>query len=153
MKRFSVSFVVLLMAFVVGATSTYLFHKAYIQFEVTAMGSLLVKPEGLGGFTAYKSFDGVNLVFHSVDFPSNEAAITSFQRILGESVSVINREPLYNPEGNTIVGERVVAMFPPNEAAKTEQASMICLDGTSIYRISSSSLRHILVFDKEHRRF
>jgi hypothetical protein len=61
---------------------------------------------------------------------------------------VVEREPLYDSRGETVVSERVVAIFPPNEYARSGWASVICLDGEQLYQISSLSLRHALALDK-----
>jgi hypothetical protein len=153
MKRLLFRVSVLFLTLAIGIVATYLFHKSYIQFECTAMGSLVVEPEGYGGVTAYKSYDGVKLGFSQVGFPSREAAAEAFQRTLKDAVRVIEREPLYDRTRENIVGERVVAIFPPNEYVESEWASVISLDDMKLYQISSPSLRHALAFDKDNRRY
>jgi hypothetical protein len=153
MKRLLFRLGVLLLTFGVGITATYLFHKAYIQFKWTAMGSKVMEPDGYGGFSGYESYDGVRLGFSQLRFPSHEAAAEAFHRNLRDAVRVIEREPLYDRKRENIVGERVVAIFPPNEYVQSEWASVLCLDDSQLYQISSSSLRHALAFDKAHRRY
>ena len=153
MKRLLSQVAILFLTFAVGIAVTYLFHKIYIQFECTAMGSIVVEPDGYGGFTAYKSYDGVKLGFSRARFPSREAAAEAFQRNLRNVVRVIEQEPLYDRKRENIVGERVVAIFPPNEYVQSEWASMISLDDMKLYQISSPSLRHALAFDKDNRRY
>jgi hypothetical protein len=77
----------------------------------------------------------------------------AFQNALGEATMIVERQPLYDRQGKNIVGERVVAVFPPNEFVKTEVVSVISLDDTKLYEIYSTSLRHALAFDKAHRRY
>ncbi|MCM3904318.1 MAG: hypothetical protein ND866_21700 [Pyrinomonadaceae bacterium] len=54
-------------------------------------------------------------------------------------------------KGTVVVGERVLAMFPADNGR--EWPLMICLDGTKLYEISSTSVRHILLFEKARRRY
>ena len=153
MKRLLFRVSVLFLTLAIGVAATYLFHKFYIQFECTAMGSLVVEPGGYGGFTAYKSHDGVSLSFSQVRFPSREAAAEAYQRTLRDAVRVIEREPFYDRTRENIVGERVAAIFPPNEYVESEWVSVICLDNMKLYQISSPSLRHALALDKGNRRY
>jgi hypothetical protein len=153
MKRVGIRIGILLLTFVIGATVTHVFHKLYIQFERTAMGSFVIEPNGYGGFTAYESYDGVKLSFSQARFLTHESAKEAFQNILKDAIRIVEREPLYDRKGENIVGERVVAIFPPNEYVETEWASVMCLDETKLYRISSPSLRHALAFDKANRSY
>lgn len=153
MKRYTVRFAVLFMAFAIGISATYIFHKLYLQFEPAFTASIRVKPEGYGGCTAYKSFDGVTLSFMYIDFSLHEAADQAFQNKLREAAIIIERVPLYDRRGQTIVGEKMVAIFTSNDAAKRQWASIVSLDETHLYQISSPSLRHVLAFDKAHRRY
>ncbi len=153
MKRYTVRFAVLFMAFAIGISATYIFHKLYLQFEPAFIASIRVKPEGYGGCTAYKSLDGVNLSFIYVNFPSHEAADQAFQNELRGAARIIERVPLYDRKEQAIVGERVVVMFTSDDAAKREWASVISFDNTKLYQISSPSLRHVLAFDKAHRLY
>ena len=153
MKRLAIRVAALFLTFAVGVVVTHIFHRCYIQFESTALGSIMMEPDGYGGFTAYRSYDGVNLTFAHARFPSHEAAAEGFRRSLKDAVRVVERELLYDRKGENVVGERVVAIFPPNEYAQSEWASVICLDGEQLYQISSLSLRHALAFDRANRRY
>ena len=153
MKRLASRVAALLLAFGLGVAVTHIFHRFYIQFESTAVGSIVMEPDGYGGFTAYRSYDGVHLTFAHARFASHEAAVEGFRRSLKDAARVAEREPLYDRDGVNIVGERVVAIFPPNEYSRSEWASVICLDGEQLYEISSPSLRHALAFDKAGRRY
>ncbi len=153
MKRLAIRVAFLLLTFAFGAAVTHIYHKFYIQFETTALGSIVMEPDGYGGFTAYRSYDGAHLTFAHARFPSREAAAEGFRRSLRDAVRVVERGPLYDREAENVVGERVVAIFPPNEYAQSEWASVICLDGEQLYQISSLSLRHALAFDRANRRY
>ena len=153
MKRLVIRAAALLLTFGLGVVVTHAFHRCYIQFEYTAVGSIMMEPDGYGGFTAYRSYDGVNLRFAHARFASQDAAAESFRRSLKDAARVVKREPLYDRKGEKVVGERVVAIFPPNEYVRSEWASVICLNGEQLYEISSLSLRHALSFDRANRRY
>lgn len=153
MRRFAARIAALSLAFLVGAAATYVFHKYYIRFETFAVGSCRIGPDGYGGFTSYKSYDGVKLSFERVMFPSHESAASAYQNILKDAAQVVEREPLYGRGGGGVVGERVLAIFPPNEYMHSVWASVVCLDGDRLYRISSPSLRHVRAFDKAARNY
>ena len=120
MKRLIIRATILFLTFACGAAVTHVYHKLYIQFESTAMGSIIIEPDGYGGVTAFRSYDGVDLTFAHARFPSREAAAEGFRRSLKDAVRVVEQEPLYDHEGGHIVGERVVAIFPPNEYTRSE---------------------------------
>jgi hypothetical protein len=153
MKRLATRVVALSLTFGLGVAVTHIFHRRYIQFESTAVGSIVMEPDGYGGFTAYRSYDGVHLTFAHARFASREAAVEGFRRSLKAGARVVKREPLYDRDGVNIVGERAVAIFPPDEYSRSEWASVICLDGGRLYQISSLSLRHALAFDRAGRRY
>jgi hypothetical protein len=150
-KHLAIRIAAFFLAFTFAVVVTHVFHQVFIQFKITAMGSMMIEPDGYGGSTAYESYDGVKLCFSEARFPSNEAAEEAFNNILKDAERIIEREPLFDRDGRNVVGERVVAMFPPNDYSKTKWAEVICLDGRNLYQISSPSLRHVLFFDKENR--
>jgi hypothetical protein len=153
MARLAIRVAALFLTFALGVALAYVSHRCYIQFESTAVGSITMEPDGLGGFTAFRSYDGVHLTFAHARFSSREAAAEGLRRSLRGAVRVVERGPLYDREGENVVGERVVAIFPPNGYAQSEWASVNCLDGEQLYQISSLSLRHALAFDKTYRRY
>ncbi len=51
------------------------------------------------------------------------------------------------------MGERVVAVLPPNEIARTERAAVVWLNDRSLGYIHSPSLRHVLAFEKVRGRY
>ena len=151
MKRLAIRISVLLFAFAIGLGATHFGNRVYLRFGSVGVGALTSRSGGRGGFTVFRSRDGADLSFDHLDFPSREAASESFQGTLSRASRIIEREALYDRSGNSIVGERVVAMFPARDGS--EWAVVICLDDTKLYQISSSSLRHALVFDRRYRRF
>jgi hypothetical protein len=151
MKKFVIGVVALVLTVALGTGATYVFNRVYIRFENVAVGSIAMPPDGRGGFSSFKASDGVNLYFDHLEFPSAVAAREAFQKVLGQSTKIIEREELRDREGKAIIGERVVGMFPSDDGR--EWPMVVCVDGHKLYEISSTSLRHIALFEKEHRRF
>ena len=71
--------------------------------------------------------------------------------MLSASNKIIAREFVRDREAKVVVGERVVALFPADEGR--EWPMMVWRDGTRLYEMSSTSLRHIVIFEKRHRRY
>ena len=136
---------------VIGSAATYVFNRAYIRFEEVGMGSIRMEPGGRGGFSAYRASDGVNLNVSKLRFQSTEDAAKAFEQVMGDSKKIISREFVDDRDGKAVVGERVFALFPADDGR--EWPMMVCLDGTTLYQIASTSLRHILIFEKRHRRY
>ena len=134
----------------IGCVATYVFNRVYVRFEKVGMGSIRMDC-GRGGISAYRASDGVYLVFDQLKFPSVEDATKAFEKVLGGSNKIISREFVRDRDGKTVVGERVFALFPADDGR--EWPMMVCLDGTRIYQISSTSLRHIFIFEKKRRRY
>jgi hypothetical protein len=151
MKKLASGLFAFVLTFVIGVGATYVLNRVWVRFENVARGSIRMPPDGRGGFSSYKASDGVNLNFARLEFPSPDAARKAFQKVLSQATKIIERERLYNREGKAMVGERVVGMFPADDGR--EWPMVVCLDGANLYEISSTSLRHIALFEKAHRRF
>ena len=151
MKKLPRGIAILLLTFLVGLSSTYIFDRLYVRFEEVAVGSIVLPPDGRGRRSFYKASDGVNLSFDHLAFTSAAAARAAYEQVLSRSRKIIEREPLYNREGKLLVGERVVVIFSSEDGS--DCPLLICLDGQTLYEISSTSLRHILLFDKTHRLY
>lgn len=95
----------------------------------------------------YKSSDGVGVATTVENRESPIRASKALQRKIKKAVKIIERGPKLNEKGQQI-GERVVVIFVPNDSYK-EQASVLWTDGTQFYYIESSSLRHVLEFEKK----
>lgn len=135
----------------IGCAATYVFNRVYVRFEKVAMGSIRMESGGRGSVSSYLASDGVNLSFGQVDFPSAEEATKAFEQGLKVSNKIISREFVRDRDGKSVVGERMFALFPAEDGR--EWPMMVCLDGTKLYEISSTSVRHILIFEKRHRRY
>lgn len=139
------------MACLTGIMATYAMNRVYVRFERVAMAAMVMEPNGWGGLSLYQASDGVNLSFEHLEFPSPEDATRAFERVIGASDKIISREFVHDRQGQRIVGERVLALFRADDGK--EWPMMVCLDGTKLYEMSSTSLRHILIFEKKHRRY
>lgn len=146
MKRFVFYIVVLFLTFACSVIATKLYFSWHIQFECTALFSIIVPPDGSGGGASYKSFDGVKLSSTYSTFSSRQSAESALQTSLREATEIIERKPLYNDAGETI-GERVVARFPPNEIATDGYIAILALENDRLFKIASTSLRHAVAFE------
>ena len=151
LKGIGVRLASLALTCLLGFVATYVFNRVYIRFESVGMGSIAMGPNGRGGFISYRASDGVNLSFDHLDFPSAEEAKGSFKNVLDGSSKIITREFVGDREGKFVVGERVIGLFPADDGR--EWPMMVCHDGSKLYEISSTSLRHILIFERAHRRY
>ena len=151
MKKVVIGLVALTLTVALGTGATYVFNRVFVRFESVAVGSIVMPPDGRGGFTSYKASDGVNLNFDRLEFPSTDQARDAFQKVLSRSTKILQREVLHDQEGKAIVGERVVAMFPADHGR--EWPMVVCVDRAKLYEISSTSLKHIALFEKAHRRY
>ena len=73
MKKFVVGIVVVGLTVVLLVAGTYVFNRGYIRFENVAVGSIVMPPDGRGGFKSYKASDGVNLNFDRLDYRARTA--------------------------------------------------------------------------------
>ena len=159
MKRFAfyISYIaVFSLAIVFSTAATFIWNDQYWGFAVGSFGKCVDAGEGLsggGGFSSYVFYDGMKLAFSRARFESAEAAERCFQSELQQANRIVEREILFDEAHEKVVGERVVAIFPPNEYAKTGWASVISLDGDRIFEVTSPSLRRTLNFEKESRKY
>ena len=136
---------------VLAVATNSVINRVYPRFEKVAVGSMAIQPAGRGGFSSFRSRDGVNVIFEHFDFPSHEAANKGFQNMLRDAHQTVEREVLYDRAGKVVTGERVVITFCAE--SDVEAAAVISVDGTKLYEIASTSLRHALFFERAHRRY
>ena len=151
MNGFLLRFGAFLATFVFAFATTSIFNSVYIRFDNVAVGSVRIPPAGRGGFSSFRSRDGVDLIFEHFDFPSHEAANDAFQNMLRRAEGTVHREVLYDRGGKRVTGERVVITFRAESGV--DAAAVISLDDTKLYEIASTSLRHALSFECAHRRY
>jgi hypothetical protein len=75
MKRFAIRIAAAFLTFTFGLSATQILST---HFYSTAVGSLQMGPDGWGGFTALRSYDGTSVFFAHARFPSHEAAVATF---------------------------------------------------------------------------
>ena len=159
MKRFAfyVLYVaVFSFAIVFSTAATFIWNDQYWGFAVGSFGKCVDAGEGFsggGGFSSYVFYDGMKLAFSRARFDSAEAAERCFQSELQQASKIVERELLFDEAHEKVVGERVVAIFPPNEYSKTALASVVSLEGDRIFEIVSPSLKRTLNFEKERRKY
>ena len=130
---------------------TSLLNRVYPRFESVAVGGMTMSPGGRGGFSSFVSRDGVHLIFEHFEFPSHVAAKEAYHSMLNASERIIEREVLHDRTGKLVTGERVVATFRNDDGVKS--AAVISLDDTKVYWFASTSMRHVLFFERAHRRY
>lgn len=149
LKSIGITVAALTIAFLIGCGATWVFNRVFIRFELEAMGSYVLPPNGRGSFNLYRASDGVQVSFVRVGFPTFEEAKQGFQTALKDS-KIISRETLRDRERKVVVGERVLALSPGDGG---EWPMMVSLDGVKLYAITSTSQRHLLTFEERYRRY
>jgi len=156
MKHFAFYIAVLFLTFAFSTAATFVWNDQYWRFAVGSFGMCGDFNNGFsggGGFRSYVFYDGTKLAFSRAGFDSAEDAERCFQSELQKAARVVERETLFDEAHEKVVGERVIAIFPPDEYVKTEWARIMSLDGDKIYDITSPSLRHALNFEKRNCRY
>ena len=159
MKRFAFYIfyiAVFSLAIVFSTAATFIWNDQYWGFAVGSFGKCIDAGEGFsggGGFSSYVFYDGMKLDSSRASFESDEAAERCFRSELKQASKIVERELLFDEAHEKVVGERVVAIFPPNEYSKTEWASIVSLEGDRIFEIVSPSLKRTLNFEKERRKY
>jgi hypothetical protein len=110
-------------------------------------------PDGGGGFsvTRYTSSYFVKLWVSHAGYPSAEKADEVFQRQVNEAVKLIERTPKFDKEGRR-VGERAVAIFYSQDYNE-QYACVFWTDKTILHTVYSSSLMHVLDFEKNQTEY
>ena len=153
MKRISFYITIILLNFVLGVAFTKIYFVWNIQFKPGGVGSITLCGDGFGRFSDFESHDGEKLYFSRAEFSSEQKAEQCYQRYLQETVQIIERETLFDKDNVKITGERIVAVFPPNEFVTKNVISIISLDEHRIYIITSTSQPHLLTFEKDIRKY
>lgn len=104
-----------------------------------------------GGFRGssqmFESTDGVGVELIKVWRDSSEDADKVLEERLREAGRVVERTPLLDKKGLRF-GDRALVYFPsPGEGG--ERPAVLRTDGEAFYSLESSSLRHLLLLEKE----
>ena len=120
-----------------------------IHFELEGMGVGRVT-DGGGGFStnSYTSSSSARLVFSHLRYASNEKANEVFNDEVRKAIRVVEITPKHNAKGE-LVGQRVVATFLDRET-KQSYSSISWTDGRFIHAIESTSLLHVIEFEKQN---
>lgn len=103
-------------------------------------------PDGHGySIRGYRSSYFVKLWVEHAGYSSAEKANEVFQRLVKEGIEVIERTPKFDREGQK-VGERMVIISSPDQNGR--YACVLWTDKTILNAICSSSLMHVLEFEK-----
>ena len=135
----------------IGVAVTHVVNRVWVRFEAVASGAIVVRHCGRGVLLSYVSSDGVNLIAQRVDFPSEKEARGHYLSLISKSSEILSRELIRDQEGSLVVGERVVGFFRGEDGLAVP--TMICQDGSLVYVTSSTSLRHLMIFENAHRRY
>jgi hypothetical protein len=113
-----------------------------ITFQVSTIG------EGPhSSSTSYESSDGKLISINAITLASTSKANRRLEEKL-RSAKVIERGPKMSKQGQR-VGERILALLP-NREGKEEMAACLWTYGPVLWLIQSSSMEHVLLFEKFH---
>lgn len=102
------------------------------------------------GGKSYRSSYFVGLWSDATAYPSAQTADEAFQRNVNNAIEVIERTPKFDKEGRK-VGERAVLIFL-NENGR--QVAIVSWTETRfLHSIGSTSLMHVLEFEKNHENY
>lgn len=95
----------------------------------------------------YETTDGMPLqqIIQRYRSPSDPGQ--EMQRIIARAASVVERGPKRDREGRRI-GERAVLMLGASTPGQAQMA-VVWTEGSALYLLQSSSLRHVLAFEKQ----
>lgn len=121
--------------------------ETYDGFSEKGRGSIVMcDGTGLGGITLYRSHDGKDLAHSTVRFSSTEEAEMCFQSIAYKPY-ISESETIYNSE-RKMTGERIILLDP-----QTQLAEIMYLDGKRIDVIQSTSMEHVLAYEKRKTKY
>ena len=101
-------------------------------------------------FGHFSSSDGMNFSSTNIYFDSPKQAQRELQKRLKTALDILSREESLDETGH-VVGEQVVATFPTYGDASTPSAQLLFTKGADFVSISSSSLRNITEYKKDHK--
>jgi hypothetical protein len=100
-----------------------------------------------GSRQAFQSTDGVGIELITEWRDSPEEAGEAFDKRLREAGKVVERSPLLDQEGLRF-GDRALAYFT-RSGESGERPAVLRTDGKTFYHLESSSLRYLLLLEKE----
>lgn len=125
----------------------------------TLLGPDPKHPSGfIGGFSHdYEASDGVPLFQSGLSYSSPAGANRELRKKLMGALRIIERGPNLDENGKK-VGERVVAIFPffntdGSSSSNKTTASILWTNKNNFGYIESSTIEHVLEFEKHHRNY
>lgn len=118
-----------------------------IEFEPKGSLDYINKRGFRGSRQIFESTDGVGVELTKEWRDSAEEADGTVDERLREGGRVVERSPLFSKEGLRF-GDRVLAYFP-SAGGGGERPTVFRTDGATFYALESSSLRHLLLLEKE----
>jgi len=121
--------------------------------EVKRTYQSVMHASGLAGrfeacFGIFSSSDGMNFSTTNIYFDSPKQAQQELKKRLKTALEILSREKSVDETGQ-VVGEQVVATFPPSDNASTPSAQLLQTKGSDFISISSSSLHNITEYKKD----
>ncbi len=117
-----------------------------MHFKVVLEGSGFVK-DGSFSFGDYKSEDGVVVERRVESYRSGARAREEMERRIRKASKVIERGAKRERQGRQ-KAERAVLMFGGSRSG-SPQAVVLWTHGSKLYVLESSSLKHVLAFEKQ----
>jgi len=100
-------------------------------------------------FSHFSSSDGMHFSSTRIQFSSSRQAHNEVQKRLRKALTIVSRVNTMNDTG-VVVGEQVVATFAPYKGLTEPSAHWISTSGSVFYSVTSSSLRNIEKYKKDH---
>jgi hypothetical protein len=167
MRRLSLRLIVALLTFIIGVTVASLWFVLWRPsreantVEVIAPTQTPAKqertytrgPAGLattGSFITLISSDGMRFTKWSVYCRTTQLAKRELQKRLRKASEITIREAVVDENGQQI-GEKIVALFPPNDPDNSP-ATLIWTENEELFQVEGSSLQNILEYRKDFHR-
>ena len=123
--------------------------KREVTFKPGAMGEIDIDHGVRLGFTDYTASDGVWLrVLYLTETDQSQATL-AFRQELTQAIRVIERSAKTDADGR-VIGERAEILAPSANPAPPYHA-VVWTDGPTFHEVGSSSLPHVLQFEKAYR--
>jgi len=130
-------------------TATKLDEKGDVTFKQGSMGEIEIDHGVPLGFTDYTASDGVWLRVLYLTVTDQSQATLAFHQRLAHAIRVIERSDKRNANGR-VIGERAEILAPSAKPASPYHA-VVWTDGPTFHEVGSSSLPHVLQFEKAYR--
>ncbi len=117
-----------------------------IEFDLSTHSELPKRYQGRLSGNSYKASDGIEVTCFAGDFDNEVRATRILLEKLKRAVKIVERNIRYDENGNA-VGERVVALFSPDDPDNGE-ASVFWTYDRMYETIDGPTLEHVLRFEE-----